>query len=307
VYLPILKNLFDRYEAVGFTAIRRKASADLRAAGAFRRSAGEWMVQAKPELLIVAVPGRLNEETVANLLDFKVPILAETPLAWSISGALGIIEKAAEKSVLLGVAEQFPFCPANSFGGGCWESGALGDLYGALNDFHSYSYHGVAQFRRYLKGRPVQAQCREFRMSCSLIDRVPPRWQSGSGSVAFDDGTMLFHNFAAPDFGIPRRICLYGTLGKMQNDGIRLTRGKGVQSEIFHGVVWRTRLILLHRSQPILGPQVVQMAFQEKPLSGQVYILRNVPSKIDATAISASLKGTAAYGLFHSTFSHSTP
>jgi predicted dehydrogenase len=92
---------------------------------------------------------------VDGLLDFKVPILAETPHAWTVSGVKRIIQKAAANKAVLGVAEQFPFRPLDQFRLRLVESGILDDIYTVLNDFQSYSYHGFAQLRCYLKGNPA--------------------------------------------------------------------------------------------------------------------------------------------------------
>ena len=57
--------------------------------------------QAKPEMLILAVPDRLNESVLSELRDLKIPVLAETPLAWTIAGTKRLIEKAARTGVPL--------------------------------------------------------------------------------------------------------------------------------------------------------------------------------------------------------------
>jgi predicted dehydrogenase len=44
-------------------------------------------------MLILAVPDRLNESVPSELLDLKIPVLAETPLAWTIAGTKRLIER----------------------------------------------------------------------------------------------------------------------------------------------------------------------------------------------------------------------
>jgi choline dehydrogenase-like flavoprotein len=236
VYLPIMRHMPEQYAIVGFTTFSAQGFRRFESQTGIRSysNPAELLEKAKPELLILAVPDRLNEAVLNDLLDLGVPILAETPVAWTVSGTQRLIEKAAAHQVLLGVAEQFPVLPLEQFRARLLDTGILGDIYAARNDFQSYSYHAIAQLRRYLKGRPSSARSTEHRFPSSPDDGSGSRWQSGS--VIFDDGSLLVHNYAYPARGHPGSIGLYGTLGAMQNSDIRCINSKTQGAEGFPAV-----------------------------------------------------------------------
>ena len=121
IYLPILAGLNDQYEIVGFTAGTTLGARNFESQTGIESfaSARELVDKTKPGLLVVAVPDRLNEQTIMDCLDSGVPILAETPLAWSSKGVTRISQKAAANKVIVGVAEQFPFLPTEQFKKSC--------------------------------------------------------------------------------------------------------------------------------------------------------------------------------------------
>ena len=163
----------------------------------------------KPGLLIVAISDTRNEKMVTKLLDLGVPILSETPLAWSGKGVRSLVNKAEANKVLLDVAEQFPFLPLEQFKRQLIDLGVFGDLYAAFNDFHSYSYPGFAQLRRYLKGVPTSVRNIEHKYRGDI------RWQSGS--VEFSSGAALFHHWALSGAPLHPSVRLCGTRGMMVN------------------------------------------------------------------------------------------
>ncbi len=223
-YVPILQQLSDKYEIVGFTTFSADGFRRFESQTGFQsfRNPEELVERAKPELLVLAVPGQMNEATVMRLLDLKIPILAETPLAWTVAGTKRAIEKATANNVLLGVAEQFPFLPLEQFRKQLLSSGALGTVYVVHNDFHSYAYHGIAQLRRYLKGNPSQARCIGITYPPSPVDGLRTYWQTAS--VTYDDRSLLIHNFSGPDRNLQKSVRILGTLGAMHNDEIRLAQ-----------------------------------------------------------------------------------
>lgn len=214
IYLPILRQMSSKYDIAGFTtgsaegARRFESRTGIEALG----NARELVDTKRPELLIVAVPDRLAEATVYSLIDLGVPLLVETPLAWSASGVRKIIAKAAAKNVLIGVAEQFPFLPIEQFKKMLLDRGVFGEVYAAFNDFHSYSYHGIARLRRYLKGSPTRVSNTEFRFGKRI------RWHSGS--VLFSGGARIEHNYNSLGQSFQPSVHFHGTAGAMSDDAI---------------------------------------------------------------------------------------
>ena len=176
----------------------------------------------------MAVAPHVNDVTLMRLIDLKVPILAETPLAWSLGSGLAIMRKAAASRVLIGVAEQFPFRPLEQFKRQLIELGVFGDIYAVYNDFCLYDYHGFAQLRRYLKGKPTCSQSMTYNFGADPDPRLQERWTDirwSLGSVAFDDGAMLFHQYSGhyveSGLGFPQVTRIYGKTASMVGNEIR--------------------------------------------------------------------------------------
>ena len=208
-YVPVLKALHPRYEIVGFTTRSKRSAQRLEAeidATPFS-SPQELVARRNPTFLIVAVQDRQNEATILDALDLSVPMLAETPLAWTVNGVRRIMRKAATKNVSVGVAEQFPYFPLEQFRKQLIEADVLGSVYSALNDRVLYSYHAIAQLRRYLKGRAKSASS-----------------HNRSGAVEFDNGATLVHKYGLLGKGENGVVRLYGTSAVMSDYTINLTR-----------------------------------------------------------------------------------
>jgi choline dehydrogenase-like flavoprotein/predicted dehydrogenase len=214
LYLPTLQQLSQHYEVVGVTSRSLESSQRLESKTGIRsfRDAQHLVEQKRPGLLVVAISDTGNEAAIAQLLDLGVPILSETPLAWSAAGVRGLIGKAAANKVMLGVAEQFPFLPLEQFRRQLIDLGVFGSIYAAFNDFHSYSYHGIAQLRRYLGGVPTSVRNVEYAQGSDI------RWQSGS--VTFSDGATLLHHWALSGASFQPGVRFQGTRGAMVNHQI---------------------------------------------------------------------------------------
>lgn len=223
IYLPIIRAT-GRYRAVGFTTRSQKSAQRFESQTGIPsfQSAGELVLQAKPDFLIVAVPDRQNEATVSALLELGVPVLAETPLAWSVAGAKRLIAKAARRNLLIGVAEQFPFLPLERLRLRVIESGVLGEIQTVVNDFHTYSYHGVASLRQHVPGAPRIVRNVE-QVSGTL------RWESGS--IRYDHGAELLHNWQVSGTPPRQSIRIEGTLGTMRDATIALKAGQTLTLE----------------------------------------------------------------------------
>jgi choline dehydrogenase-like flavoprotein len=209
LYLPILQQLSSNYEIVGVTSRSGESSRRLESKTGISSfpDAKSLVERQNPGLLIVAVSDTINEAAIAQLLDLGVPILSETPLAWSAEGVRNIIGKAAANKVMLGVAEQFPYLPLEQFRRQLMDLGVFGDIYAAFNDFHSYSYHGIAQLRRYLKGAPTSVRNVEYAQGRDIS------WQSGS--VAFSEGAALLHHYSLSGVSFQPSVHFHGTHGAM--------------------------------------------------------------------------------------------
>jgi hypothetical protein len=240
IYVPILERLADRYEIVGFTTRSSGTRTQFEQKTGIRAfpDAAAMVQDQKPSLLVLAVSSDANVTTLDNLLDLKVPILAETPLAWKVSDGKRLIQKAAANNVPVAVAEQFTFLPLERFKNQLIQSGIFGEIYAAFNDFSGYSYHGISQLRRYLNGNPTHVRCTEHDFGKSADGRLPETWSGikwQSGTVAFDTGAMLFHhyssNYAVSDLCFPQTTRFYGRAGTMVDYDLRFFNRKSARVE----------------------------------------------------------------------------
>jgi choline dehydrogenase-like flavoprotein len=206
-YVPVLQALGDQYQTVGFTTRSPRTAQRLELASGIRSFADvrELVAKAKPTFLIVAVADRQNEATVLDLLDLGVPILAETPLAWSVEGMRKIIKKATTNKVIVGVAEQWPLFPLEQLRGALIQHGVFGSIRSVQDDFQLYRYHAIAQLRAYLEGNPTKIVSLQSWSEDEQGEDVS--WQAGK--VLFDSGAVLNHNYARtiPSASSFVRIC----------------------------------------------------------------------------------------------------
>ncbi|WP_426609725.1 GMC oxidoreductase [Bradyrhizobium sp. McL0616] len=250
IYLPILEQMSSRYQIAGFATGSAEGSRRFESQTGIKSfaSAQELADQKEPDLLVVAVPDRRTEATVDGLLDHGIPLLVETPLAWSAAGVRKLIAKAAMKKVTIGVAEQFPFLPLEQFRKTLLELGVFGNVFAAFNDFHSYSYHGIAQLRRYLKGNPTKVRNEEFHFENGV------RWQSGS--VIFTDGARLQHNYAVLGQALHSSVHFHGTAGSMSDEVITVcdsASGESQTASLVRNCDSSGRLVSISASLPKIG------------------------------------------------------
>jgi choline dehydrogenase-like flavoprotein/predicted dehydrogenase len=230
VYLPILNSLPGSYGIVGFTTPSTQSSRRFESKTGIQsfENAAELVNQQQPSFLITAVPSQVNDKVLMELLDLKIPIFTETPLAWSTASGMAILQKAAANGIVMGVAEQFPYFPLEQFKQKLLDLGLFGDVYAAYNDFCSYSYHGMAQLRRYLKGNPKNARSMDYQFGRDPHRDSSEKWadiQWQVGSVSFDSNAMLFYNYSdhhtESKLCLPQETRLYGKSGTMTGSNIQ--------------------------------------------------------------------------------------
>ena len=103
----------------------------------------------KPNFLISITPSHLNGDMILEACKNKCDILVETPVG-NINNAPTILNEIHKSGIKAGSVEQWPFLPMECFKKKLIDSGLLGDIYLAENDYRTYDYHGVSQLRNYL-------------------------------------------------------------------------------------------------------------------------------------------------------------
>lgn len=236
VYLPALAALADECEIAGIVS-RSRASAERLAAetgsSAFATVA-DLMAGGKPDFLVSAVSSHAVDEMLSRLVDLGVPVLLETPFAWSLRHGRKMLKRIQDREQVVGVAEQTPFLPMEQFKRRLIDLGVFGRITAAENCFAAYDYHGIAAIRAYLDGnaRPVRVN--------ATRSRLPSPVETGSvhgdetwtlATVTFDDGTTLVHHYSDAYFDSalrgPRSLRLYGTSGSMDGAAVKAADPSG--------------------------------------------------------------------------------
>jgi choline dehydrogenase-like flavoprotein/predicted dehydrogenase len=232
VYQPILAALHDAFEPVGFTTrTGQTAEAFSKETGIPAFSDPFMLVsREKPDFLIMAVSNESIEEALNQLLGLGVPILAETPIAWSLRKGRRILKRIARGQLMVGVAEQTPFLPAEQMKRRLADLGVIGEIIAAHNDFQTYDYHGIAQLRSYLgRGRlPKDVSAVQTRFATSYMNSTRPTQTEEEvwmlGNVVYDDGTALLHHYSPTyyrtPFRRPRSVRIYGTSGSLIDEEV---------------------------------------------------------------------------------------
>lgn len=228
IYLPVFKALSPHLEVVGFTAPSDQSRKAFEKTSGFPAytSASELVSQESPHLLIVAVPPELNEQVVADLIDLRVPLAVETPLAWTKRRGEAMIKKAESIGVDLFVMEQMPYLPEEQLKADIVRSGILGPIYAAINDFQTFSYHGIAQLRRYVDGTPISVSCRELRLPLAPKSPSGPQAVWENAQIMFSGGAALTHMYSGhyvdSRIAFPASIRIYGEKGTIAGSTLRL-------------------------------------------------------------------------------------
>tara|TARA_Y100000592_G_scaffold50537_1_gene79909 strand:- start:153 stop:1124 length:972 start_codon:yes stop_codon:yes gene_type:complete len=147
-YKDILDSLSDKISIVGFVTKSGKIADDI---GNYKvyKSITELCNDAKPNFLISVTPYQLNKNMILQACENKCDILVETPVG-NISDAPMVLDAISKSGIKAGSVEQWPFLPMECFKKKLIDSGVLGDIHLAENDYRSYTYHAVAQLRNYL-------------------------------------------------------------------------------------------------------------------------------------------------------------
>lgn len=258
IYGPVLRALSDRIEVSGFFARDREKGAAFAASSGWPHFASidELIKGAQPAFLIVAVNGAANTTVLFDVIGRGLPVLAETPIAWDERLARNVVDLAAKRGVQVGVAEQFPFLPAEALKLKLIGLGVLGPVTSAINEFSTFDYHGIAQLRSYLGGHRQAASATAIEQDfgkTGLIEGVAPpipelawpeRWLLGT--VKHLDGALLVHNYSSGYTVLPTRpqgrLLVHGGCGSLVDDQLLVvnrrtgeTHQSGFQRHVVEG------------------------------------------------------------------------
>lgn len=228
MYLPILRALRDELEVVGVVGsspAKREAAAAATSVAAFD-DAATLVRETKPDFLIVAVSSDANDSVFPSLVELGVPLLLETPFCWNVRKGRKLAKRIQELGLIVGVAEQFPFFPAEQLKRHVIARGLIGRVVAAHNDFAVYDYHGIATLRAVLSQSllPTRVNAQYIKLGSGEHAAINHEtWMQGT--AVFPDGSVLAHSYspgyADSPIRMPRSLRTYGTQGSIVDDTLR--------------------------------------------------------------------------------------
>jgi len=229
--LPVLKAFEDKAEVCGvLTRSGRIRNKDfkLKANNVATFSTFEDLQKTKPDLIWITVPVEQNLPLLVNCLRENIPTLIETPISFNPQVLLRIRDIVGKQQSCLGIIEQWPWLPLEQFKKKIIDSGELGQIIVAENDYRTYDYHGIAQLRRYLPDSPIQTiniasggsqVPPHFDLQNNLVKNAQDHWRIITATL--QDGSILINKYSSLYKKVPYRISkglrIYGTRGTVMS------------------------------------------------------------------------------------------
>ena len=226
MHFPVLEKLSESYTVVGCyspSESSRREFTQNTGVPSFN-SVDELVRGTAPDALLVSVHPTRNENVADDLLDLGIPLLLETPLAWSARTGNRLVRKAMARTTPIFVLEQFPYLPIEAFKKQLLDSGVIGRPYAASMDLAYFDYHGLSVLLGYFsQGRVVSVSSSRTTFPLSIGGFRPnERLTWTNAHIQFDDGSLAIFNYssqaATSPIGGPRRIVIYGDKGFLTND-----------------------------------------------------------------------------------------
>ncbi len=148
MYKSVFNAFKDRIQIIGFVTKSGKISEEVGNYKSFT-SIRELCNVDKPDFLVSIVPHHQNISIIKDACELKCNILVETPVS-DLDLSQFILDKVEASGITAGVVEQWPFLPLECFKKKLIDSGLLGNIYLAENDYRAFKYHGIAILRNYL-------------------------------------------------------------------------------------------------------------------------------------------------------------
>jgi len=179
------------------------------------------------DALIIAVNSSALTELTMRCLEYKKPILVETPV-WTKD----VVSRADQLGVSLAIAEQTPYLPSEQIKMKMLAThpDTFGVPHTVVNDNRTFEYHGFAQLRRYIGydvpavdvcGMSHSAPLLPFKDGNGVEQRGHiENWDNGQ--VRFANGAMAVYNFSSLynrcPYRKPRSLRIYTDRATISND-----------------------------------------------------------------------------------------
>ncbi|GAC1562163.1 MAG: hypothetical protein NVS2B7_36310 [Herpetosiphon sp.] len=171
------------------------------------------MREQAPQIGVVSVAYGANGQAGLMAVEHGLHILAETPIAHSLSEADAIIAAAQQRKLKVEVAEQFHRRPLEQIKLKLLASGLFGRVHTSFNDFAGHGYHGVSVMRSYLgfDAQPIQVTgaVRTYDLVpqwSRIADTFGPRTETQEhGVVDFANGRLGIYHWTDVGYDSPLR------------------------------------------------------------------------------------------------------
>jgi predicted dehydrogenase len=190
-----------------------------------------------PAIGVVSVSYGANGQVGLAAVQAGLHVLLETPIAHDLRQADAIIAAAAERQLLIEVAEQFHRRPLEQIKLKLIASGLFGRVHTSFNDFAGHGYHGVSVMRSYLgfDARPTQVSgaVRQFPLA-PYASRIAGTYEARDetqehGTITFDDGRLGFYHWTSVGYDSPLRW--WRSSRFLAERGMGITVGVGLDVE----------------------------------------------------------------------------
>lgn len=288
MYEPVLSTLKDEVEICGFWNRNEEKGRLVSEKFNWKRYSDLSLMikDCQPDALLIVVNSSALKQVVLNCLDYKIPIIMETPI-WDFD----IPNKARLVNTNVFVNEQTPFLPCEEFKMSLLETGLFGIPTVAMNDCRTFEYHGISQLRRYIGfnknpievvGSSIPHYPVTYEDNNGVIQNHTEGWEFGT--IKFDSGQIAVYNFSSiynrAPFRKPRSMRIYCTKGTISNDdndfNVHLLENNGKTKKIsvlVDGDYMNTNKI----SSTIQGTEIIWEKEEKiKHLNDQQVAIRNV-------------------------------
>ena len=134
-YSPVLEALNNEIKIVGFVTKSGKVSEELQDYPVFS-SLKQMCDLQKPDFVLCITPPSVTTSILKEACSLGCNILVETPVG-NLRDAREILINIKESGILAGTVEQWPFLPMECFKKKIIDSGILGNIYLAENDYRT--------------------------------------------------------------------------------------------------------------------------------------------------------------------------
>ncbi|GAA0986140.1 hypothetical protein GCM10009555_062890 [Acrocarpospora macrocephala] len=194
------------------------------------RSIGDMLAAGRPEFVITSVPWPVNPVVIKELVEFGVPVLAETPPAADLDGLRDLWD-AVGSSGLVQVAEQYLHMPGHAARLALVREGVIGEVT-SVQVSSTHLYHAVSMIRHLLGAGFQEAAVSARSFTAPLAnplsrdgwtgDSTPKPASTTIATLEFTGGMGLY-DFTDNQWWNPlraRRIVIRGSLGEVVDDRV---------------------------------------------------------------------------------------